>query len=139
LLAIHHLEAACSEVCIGRIVLIGKHTIRNIRDQRKEEKCPTQRIRQCFLELIPFKVLIAHTLIVRANALNRQNTIFFAQPPAVHLIVRYNPEKQEAKSNCQKACDEEDDFPGLDGSSGFAASDCYAVCETAAENLTAMC
>jgi hypothetical protein len=80
-------------------------------------------------------VFIAHSLLIHANALHSQHAVFFAQPPAVELVVRHDPEKHKTTAHGQEARGEKDDFPGLDGSAGFAAADGDAVGETAAKDL----
>ena len=110
-------------------------TIRNIRNKRVEEKCPAQRIQQRLFQLVPLEMLVAHTLGIHSDALDSQHAVFLAQPPAVELVVRDDPQEGDSKGCCQEAGDEKDDFPGLDGSAVFAAADSDAVGEAAAEEL----
>jgi hypothetical protein len=78
---------------------------------------------------------VANALIVHADSLERQNAVFFAQPAAIELVVRHDPEEDDADARGEQASNEEYDFPGLDGRPGLAAPDGDSVCDKAAEDL----
>jgi hypothetical protein len=110
-------------------------TIGYVRNQRIKEECPTQWIKQCFFELIELEVLVTHTLAVHANALNSQDSVFFAQPATVHLVVWYNPQEQNAEKGGQKSGGEENDLPRLDSCASLTAANCNTVGKTATKDL----
>lgn len=80
-------------------------------------------------------MLIAYALAVHADALDGEDAVFFAQPPAVHLVIWHNPEEDDAEECSQQTGSQEDDFPGLDCRAGLATSDCDAVGKTSTEDL----
>jgi len=73
-------------------------TVGYISDESVEEECPAQRIDQRLLQLIPLEVLIAHTLRINPDTLNRQNPILLAQPPTVQLVIRDDPQKRDTQT-----------------------------------------
>jgi hypothetical protein len=50
--------------------------------------------------LVELEVLVPHTLTIYANALERQNAVFFTEPTAVELVVWDSPEENDANGGC---------------------------------------
>jgi hypothetical protein len=115
---------------------VGVSTVRYIGDERVEEERPAQRVKQSFFQLVKLEVLVSDSLGVDSNTLNSQDAIFLAQPTAVELIVRYDPEEENTNAGSQESSYQENNLPGLDGGSRLTTPDSNAVSDTPAENLS---
>jgi hypothetical protein len=78
---------------------IRNTAIGNICNNGIKKEGPSHRIQECLLDLIHFEVLVSNALLVNANTGNSQDAIFLFQPARIELIIRYNPEENETKTN----------------------------------------
>lgn len=117
------------------LLCFALHTIGNISDQSIEEECPSQGIQQCLLELVHLKVLVSDSLLIASNTLNGKDLVFLAEETCVELIVRDDPEEDEADADGQASGDQEDDLPGLNVGSMETGSFCDAIRHQATEDL----
>ena len=111
------------------------HTIRDVRYQSIEDKCPGQGIRQCLLELIHLEMFVSDSLLVASDTLNSKNSIFLAQETSIKLTIRDDPKEDESNADRQASGNQEDDFPGLDTGSVKACAFCDAVSHQTTEDL----
>lgn len=110
-------------------------TVGNVSNERIEEERPAQGICERFLQLIELVVLVSNPLLVHPHTLDRQYLILLAQPSAVELVVRHNPEEEEANAGSEQAGDKKDDLPRFDDRASLAATDCNSICNDTTKDL----
>lgn len=98
---------------------MSTRTIRYISHQRIENKSPSQRICERLLDLIHLEMLVTNSLLVLANSLNSKNSILFTQKPRIHLVIRHQPQEEDAHGGSEQSGEEEDDFPRSNGASAL--------------------
>lgn len=58
-------------------------------------------------------MLVSDTLLIASDTLNGKDLVFLAEETCVELIVRNDPEEDEADADGQASGNQEDDLPGL--------------------------
>lgn len=89
-------------------------TVGDISDQGKEHERPRQRIHERLPQLIPLEVLIADSLLIDPDALDRQQAVLVTQPPRVELVIRHGEVEDDANNHGQQPREQEDNLPRLD-------------------------
>jgi hypothetical protein len=76
-----------------------------------EDERPCQGVRECFFQLVHFKMLVADSLLVDSDSLDGQDTVSRLQPPCVELVVRDDEEEDNSQGRGEASVDEENDLP----------------------------
>jgi len=106
---------------------MGSLTIWNISNQCIKEEGPAKRVQQRFFELVELEMLVADTLSIHSDSLERQDAVFFAEPTAIQLVVWDSPEKKDADGGSEQSRDKKYNLPWLDCCAVLAATDRNAV------------
>ena len=72
---------------------VGQPSIRNITDERAEEKSPRHWVKQGFLDLIPLEMLVPNTLLVFLDTAHGKDTILLFEPARIKLIIGNDEEE----------------------------------------------
>lgn len=100
------------------------------------EEEPRHGVCERLAELVHFPVAVPHALLVLPDPLHRQHALpARGQEARVELVVRHEPQEDEAHGGRQQPAHEEDDLPGLERRAVFARPDRDAVGDEAAEDL----
>lgn len=83
----------------------------------------------------PRKVL-TDALLIAPNSSNGENSVRFAEPASVELVIRHNEPEDKAEASGKESKDKKDNFPWFNGQPVLPCSYRDPVCDKTADDLT---